>query len=503
MNKSSFFKPFHIFDNKIMSLQALRKIQPRHFFFLGVMLVVLVYLKPIFSVWLYSDESDYFSESTTIGRQFAEDGNLFGSFIYNHVSLLLANSVEDLWRLRLLSLICLLLIINNFSAQVMLFNQSRVIQFLIPFTLTLPAPMTFISFAMIWQGSLGMLMAYFASIFWLKSNGGIRIVSIIILSLSMTMSPVSAFAIFGVHAALFILTRARAANYLKTVVSLLFLYGISGALSVLTLLFVKSVFNIEFSARVGLVNSNDIPEKIYWIFSRPIAVSVRFFDISSPSTFNALTQVLLVSTLLVLGFVRQNRVLKENVFKRIFIFVMLVLLSITPLIITWSNQIEFRYIFGPSFAVFLAASMMVLELMHLKKKIYVSLSLILSISIATLGIVTVANNTDRQFVSPFKSKNDFIVSEISNCLERDPVINQLIIKSPQTGFPSRKNIGIFSQITDLDSPWVPVPAVKNVLKMLELEVSDVALVSSNYRESKGACVVDLESYRQILLNENE
>lgn len=504
MNNLSFFKSFLTFDKNVKSLQILKRIRPRQFFFLSVAIVVLVYLKPIFSVWSYSDESDYFSESTTIGRQFAEDGNLFGSFIYNHVSLLLANSVEDLWRLRLLSLVCLLVVINKFSTQVMLSNQSRSIQFLIPLALTLPAPMTLISFAMIWQGSLGMLIAYFACIFWLKYKNGIRIVSIILLCLSITNSPVNAFAIFGLHAALFILTRARTKMYLKTLASLLVLYGISGALSVITLLVVKNVYNLEYSARVGLVNPNDVPEKVFWIFSRPIAVSMRFFDISSPSTLNALTQVFLVSTLLVFGFILQNRVLSENIFNRIFIFLFLVLLSITPLIITWSNQIEFRYIFGPSFAMFLVVSMMLLEFTRLKKKIHVYLSPIIIVSIAILGIVTVANNTDRQFVAPYKSKNEFIASEISNCLLRDSVIDQVIIKPPQTSFPSRENIGIFSQRTDLDSPWVPIPTVKHVLNMLDLKVRDISLTyDTNYRKNKNACVVDLESYRQILLNRNE
>ena len=231
---------------------------------------------------------------------------------------------------------------------------------------------------------------------------------------------------------------------------------------------------------------------------------MRFFDISSPSTLNALTQVFLVSTLLVFGFILQNRVLSENIFNRIFIFLFLVLLSITPLIITWSNQIEFRYIFGPSFAMFLVVSMMLLEFTRLKKKIHVYLSPIIIVSIAILGIVTVANNTDRQFVAPYKSKNEFIASEISNCLLRDSVIDQVIIKPPQTSFPSRENIGIFSQRTDLDSPWVPIPTVKHVLNMLDLKVRDISLTyDTNYRKNKNACVVDLESYRQILLNRNE
>jgi hypothetical protein len=285
---------------------------------------------------------------------------------------------------------------------------------------------------------------------------------------------------------------------------LLVLYGISGALSVITLLVVKNVYSLEYSARVGIVNLNDVPEKVFWIFSRPIAVSMRFFDISSPSTLNALTQVFLVSTLLVLGFILQNRVLSENIFNRIFIFLFLVLLSITPLIITWSNQIEFRYIFGPSFAIFLVVSMMLLEFTRLKNKVDVYLSPIIIASIAILGIVSVANNTDRQFIAPYTSKNDFVASEISNCLRRESVIDQVIIKLPQTSFPSRKNIGIFSQRTDLDSPWVPIPTVKNVLNMLNLRVRDIALATdTNYIENKNACVVDLESYREILLNRKE
>jgi hypothetical protein len=471
---------------------------------MGVVLVVLVYLKPILTVWSYSDESDYFSDSTTIGRQFAEDGNLFGSFIYNHVSLLIANSTADLWRLRFLSLVCLLLIINNFSKQVLLLNQSRSIQFLIPLALMLPAPMTYISFAMIWQGSLGMLLAYFSSIIWLKNLGPIRIVPIIFLCLSITMSPVNAFSIFGFYAALFILTRAHTSSFSKTLKSLFALYGISGTLSVVTLFVAENVFNLEYSARVGLVSLGNIPEKMYWIFSRPIAVSVRFFDISSPTIMNALAQVFLVSIILFFGFFLQSRVLNEKVYKRIFLFLILVLSSITPILITWSNQIEFRYILGPSFAIFLVFSMMLLELANLKKNISLYLNPILTVSIAIIGIATVSINTDSQFVGPYKAKNIFITSEILKCLDRDPVITLVVIQPPEMGFPSRKNIGIFSQVTDLDSPWVPAPSVKNVLNTLGTGFSEVVVANNtDSREFEDACVVDLESYRQILLNANQ
>lgn len=501
MRVYSFFRSFFTLDKMAVFRRILNRLRPRQYFFMGVVIVVLVYLKPIFTVWSYSDESDYFSESTTIGRQFAEDGNLFGSFIYNHVSLFLANSVEDFWRLRSLSLICLLVIVYKFSNLVLPYNQSRSIQFIIPMALLLPAPMTFVSFAMIWQGSLGMLMAYFATILWLNYRAGVQVIAVILLSLSITNSPVNAFSIFGFYAAFFIVTRIRTAEYLKTLYSLLVLYGIAGALSVVALLVVRDLFNLEYSQRVGLVEINAIPEKVFWILSRPIAVSMRFFDISSPTTLDALALVSIVSTLLVFGFVLQCKNLNENVLKRVLLFIILVFLSITPIMITWSNQIEFRYIFGPSFAIFLVFSIMLLDLVRHTKRITSYFIPLFMLSIAILGIGTVTNNTERQFLNPYKSKISFISSEISSCLDKEAAINQVIVKSNQIGFPTRRNIGIFSQVTDLDSPWVPIPTVKHVLTMFDLDVSNITLANgTDGKDIKDVCVVNLENYRLILLN---
>jgi hypothetical protein len=229
--------------------------------------------------------------------------------------------------------------------------------------------MTFISWALIWHGSFAMLIAYFANILWLKGKFRFGVLSVILLCFSLQISPVAAFSIFGFHAVIFVLARAKTNYYLKVTTKLIILYGISGSLSVATIFVIKNLNDLELNGRVGPPMMSDLPEKMYWIISRPIVVSMRFFDISSPSTVNALLSTLFISVVMISGITLQSKELKERSLARVSLFFLLVFLSITPIIVTWSNQIEFRYILGPSLAFFLVTTVLVLDLIKRNEKI--------------------------------------------------------------------------------------------------------------------------------------
>ena len=162
-------------------------LKPRIIFRISALLIFISFLRPIFSVWAYSDEYDFFEITPKLGAHMARDGNLVSSVIYDQISTNIVDSVNDLWRLRLLSFLCLFLIINHVSSQILRYNQSRSIQFLLPIGLTLPAAMTFISWSLIWQGSLGMLIGYFASFYWLKKRNGLRLLSVLLMSISILL----------------------------------------------------------------------------------------------------------------------------------------------------------------------------------------------------------------------------------------------------------------------------------------------------------------------------
>jgi hypothetical protein len=503
MNRRATSKKSVVAEKKRKTLVELWKSNPRSFFIVSSALVALSYIKPIFSVWAYSDEYDYFETFPKLGTHMARDGNLISSLLYNNFSAPLINTAGDLWRLRILSFLCLILILNHVSKQILIHNQSLSVQFLLPIALTLPAPMTFISWALIWQGSFAMLVGYVASVFWLKSKFGLKLISAILLWSSILMSPVAAFSIFGFYASIFILARLKTVDFVKVTLKLVSLYGISGIAALLTIFINTKINGLSLNGRVGPPELNDLPEKVYWIISRPIMVSMRFFDISSPSQINAVVVSLLVLSILICGLANQSRSLSESITFRLILFSTLILLSITPIMISWSNQIEFRYILGPSIAIFLTTAVLTFEIIGRQKNSlrYAFLPVILLISF--IGITSVNYHVSNQFIKPYKSKIDFIKSELSNCQKENRSFEKVIVQQPKTSYPSRNNIGIFSQSSDMASLWVPIPSVKYVLKTFYIFPREITLQDSVDESGLNFCIFNLEEYsQQLAVSEN-
>ena len=484
---------------KQMIHSVLSRLSPRRYFYLSSVLVVLVYCKPIFTIWAYSDEYDLFKINPLLGMHMRKDGNLLSGVIYDYISAWIVNSPADLWKLRLISLFLLLLIINTIARKIHLSNQSSLIQFVLPITLMLPAPMTFISWALLWQGSLGIFLSFYASQYWVNSESYKRFISPIIVLGALYISPVAAFTYFGFFSAIHILSKTPSRIFLRKLMSLILLFIISGVTSLIVLFINVRFFDVPLNQRVGLVKFADVPEKVFWLVSRPLAVSTRFFDIHSPGFFNTLFVFSIVIAVVVLGIISQGREIGESSFARLALYFFCLLASITPLVITWSNQIEFRYIFAPSWSIFVVTIVFLSELTRKKSKLNKLLTTISIILILFAGMTTVTVNTDKQFISPFISKNQFLTDEIDKCAKKLGSISGVIIKNPQYPFPSRANLGIFSQVTDLASPWVPIPSVKFILAAKGFPYAQISMEDEGMEEQNKSCIINLERYREILV----
>lgn len=473
--------------------------KPKAFFYLSSIIILISYFRPIFTIWAYSDEYDFFEPAPKLGSHMSRDGHLLAGFVYENFSATLVDMFGELYPLRLMSFLFLYTILNHVSTRILLQNQNRSIQFLLPIGLTLPTSLTFISWGLIWQGSLAMLIGYFANVMWLKLLLRFRLIAVLMLVISMLMSPVAAFSVFGFQALIFFFTQTKAVDYFKQLLGLVVFYGISGVVSLACMLITLHFNDLELNERVGTPSVSDLPKKAYWLVSRPIVVSMRFFDISSPSTVQALGSTIIVCSVLLWGFKLQSRILGESVFERTLLFSGTILLSITPIAVTWSNQIEFRYLFGPSIALFTVTAFVILSLIPVKRIFQRNVYLSVLISIMLIGVSTMNMHVNNQFIDPFQSKNAFLESQVLKCKKENRLFEKIAIVQPTKSFPSRNNIGMFSQSTDLASPWVPVPSVKYVLKRLELPSIDVGLVDSLPDEIKQTCVIDLNLYRQSLV----
>lgn len=464
-------------------------------FYLSSLLVFIVYLRPIFSQWVYSDEYHLFAKDSQPGEHMRKDGALFGQVIYNSVSRNLVSNPSDLWRLRILSFICFLMVLSAVSKKIYEKNPNPTLHFLIPISLLLPAPMTFISWSLMWQASFGILLSFFASHFWTYNSSNLKLISIPLLSLSFLISPNSAFSYFGFFIAIMILSKTETAIVLKKFLNVIKLFIISGLLASISVYINVYFYGLELNQRASLVQKTELLDKLIWLVSRPLAVSSRFFDISSPGRLNAIFVMVLVVIVITAGLISQSKSSKKDGTLRVIIFFACSILTVTPIAITSSNQIEFRYILGISWCFFMVFSFFIVE--NLKGHGGISKSVV-AILLFT-GATTVSLNFERQFLGPYNSKVRYLTSQIQKCEKSSERLTGIAIIPPRAPFPVRQNLGMFSQVTDLASPWVPVPSVQAILAVLVHREVEVILKDKRDSSLDNICVIDLEEYRRQLI----
>lgn len=472
---------------------------PQRYFYLGATFVLGAYLRAIFSEWVYSDEYHIFADNSFARNHFDKDGSLVGGLIYTNITRNLVSNPTDLWRLRLLSILCLLLVLKRIGKSIQAKNRSNLIQFLLPLSLLLPAQMTFIAWALMWQGSFAILVSFLACEHWINSKRPIKLVAIPLLSLALLISPYSAFTSFGFFAGIAIITKANIKEISEKLIRLLLLFALSGITTIVYVYFYSHLTNLKFNDRVDFLELREVPNKIFWVISRPITISTRFFDLGSPSSISAIIVALVVSTVIFVGFMNMsNRSLLKSFYYVTFFFTSAAL-TLTPIIITSSNQIEFRYIFASSWLFFCSFVFFFFELISKYKSNVESLKKFTILLILLIGTLTVNLNFERQFLSPYKSKVEFLKIRLLECNASGKNLKSILIVPPKKVFPVRNNIGMYSQVTDLASTWVPVPSVENVLVSLDIDFSKVTLLDYRNPNDEKSCQIDLEEYRQILL----
>ena len=458
------------------------------------MIVLVAYIRPIFSEWAYSDELDLFN-TQTLGEHIRRDGNLVGALIYTQISIKFINSLSDLLFFRLISLISLFIVIIILTRLIGKTNKSIFVQLILPIALLLPAPMTFISWGGIWAFSIATLMSIIACTFWLYGETLRRALSPVLLTLSILIYPISAFSSFSFVAVVLVLGLHKSAHFVQILKDLIRLFAISGLFAISALLVSRSVGNLEFNQRVSFVDLQSLPQKLQWLISRPVAVSTRFFDIRSPAPLDALLVFLFVVVIILLGLWRQSQELKESFFTRSSLYFVSVFLSLTPLVVTSSNQIEFRYILGISLCFFVTTIYFIAVFFRNMLPIgnYVIFSVLLIV-----GVSSVLKKTDEQFIQPYKTKEFFLSNVIDDCISKSGTVSRVIVNQAREPFPSRPNLGIFSQTTDLASPWVPEPSVKIMLKKKGLVNVDVIIAKEHATGPVNSCEINLQEFKDII-----
>ena len=477
--------------SKIMSSPKLSHNRMR---FLAFLYLVLVYLFGTLKFGAWSDDFWSLEDPHAHFLHAVKDGRpIYGWAIEFLFSMF--TSVESLKYIRLLGLVGLLLF-SDAAIRYLLdkkLTYQVVIASLVAFTLPsfqLSVHWA-IAFCMGWTGFLALQ----GLTLWERSGLRPRILGVVLFSVSLLIYPLLSFFIFAImFVDLYLSSLSLSAIYqrVKTVFPLLILGGLlSATVSRLVLL----ILDLEYNPRVEIISLSQLPEKLSWFLTRPLLLSYRPFLIDSPSTVIIGMQFVIFSLALVLLIFLRLKELRKAFFFLVFLNLNLAM-GLFPFLISTQNQIEVRFLSSNTWLVtFLFVNLIfsaISSVCNLRKRLERQVIVMVSTALLAFGGYSV-NDRYVNFIKPIqKVSRDFILGEIQKCTATGLELGVEVVQRVSP-WPSRNLLGMYSQVTDLASEWVPIGAVKMILTEKSPLLNRVGPIDWG-QGSSIKCVVDLNLF---------
>ena len=247
------------------------------------------------------------------------------------------------------------------------------------------------------------------------------------------------------------------------------------------------ILGIEPKERSGVIsNLYELIDKVVWIASRPLVLSIRPFAWDSPSPFEALSLfpiVLIVASATWLKF-RSVKVFLRVVASYLFLFCLMLL----PLLPLAENQIEFRTLPATSVAG-LMIMIWALRVVIPRRKALVHVRNIAVTVFLVLIAYTSNSITQEVFIKPYDRTKNFIFEN-----SKKQYGSELFYKIEYENWPMRDYVGSPSVIYDLQMSWVVEPMLKFTL---ESKFNDFVQIDSN--QDIDSAVLDLNLLKAVPL----
>jgi hypothetical protein len=311
----------------------------------------------------------------------------------------------------------------------------------------------------------------------------------LIISCFLIYQPAAVFSTFIVFANLLKYGKSDERNklYLKFLVAGSFFAFLIGRLAGL-------IVELPLKARTEIVDSPlELVEKIVWILTRPVLLSIRPFIIESRGILAAIFTVLgLFLTLLSLWQISRRTGFSALNFHLTLISVYAV--GLLPLLVIAENQIEFRTLPATSSFGLLFALSGVNYFFDKFLKLRGAVSLFsLMVLLALLNYSQGKINSI--FIDSFRQNYNFIKSSYSELNSSD----QIVVLIDSKPWPQSNSIGALSVKSDFQMPWVPIGEISQILRIPENQVA-VQVVNDEVDSSANA--IDLRKLRDQLSHKN-
>jgi hypothetical protein len=434
------------------------------------------------------DSADY-----VLLHNFREGRYLSGIFHYFGFSNV--STVTGLVALRIASffgMLVTLLVIYKVNRK--LFTKTQIL-YLLPLLFSLPVFSQYLSFATTWIGFWSLCLALVTTELLIRESRLFQSIGFLILISLYFFSQLLPFWVFAFLAFKFLAINSQLGEMLRLIFRILCLQLFAAITSQILRILINNQLSIEGSGRIGVVSIQDLPEKVFWFFSRVYVSILRPYQIGSPDPFEAFLTAGLMLVIILSLFTFVNKVSKPDkpariIFLEFALLQALAILSLTPLLIWNQNQIELRLIGAGSFVTVSILWVSLLQIIDVERNVF------LNFGLSSLVLLLVLLNVLRTFelrTVPFESKEKFITSSLLRCKESGRE-GQFFIKMPE-GWPKRNLLGDYSVGTDLQMSWVPIPNVALSLKEVSSAKNEIELyTSTSLSRNQKECLIDFREY---------
>lgn len=465
--------------------------------YFGYFIGSLAYLSVITREQIFSDEYDLLGSGEDLSKHLIKDGRPIGATIYRFMAFLV-DSPSDILYLRILSLAASLLLLLLISNEISKTYNDDFFKILISIALFLPAFALYITWGMLSYFMIASLASFIAFKLWVLPSRRSRVVAFFIQIIVLLVYPPAAFASFAFMGVIALISKASLITEIKRTWDWVVLNFTAGLSAIAIVILDSNLRGYTLNSRVQIVNAGDALEKVIWLFSRPLIISTRLFDIRSPNTLTALVTFLLFSLVFLLGFNRHH-VVKKLLFCRVILFVACLSLSLAPIALSADNQFDYRLILGTSISLYIAFVFAVLQVVGRFSKSAASKFLMLIIFLV-VGVVTMYSHSTKLFVDPYVIKKQLIYNSINHCFVTNVHPSSIVLVGRELIYAQRENLGLFSMQTDMASEWVPIPSFK--LALSEMNLSDVPVLwaDPNSMIRPDECRIDLSKFVKTFSN---
>lgn len=471
----------------------------------GLSVIICAYSLGVFKVSFWSDDYPALLGTRAMADHLLSDGRPTSSELLS-VSFSMLKDPANAWILRSFALIALLLIFLFVSKSISGSKHYNLGVLSIAIALCLPSFQMYVHWSTAWYYPWATLAGLYSYQLWSSKQTIKKILAALLFVLALTTYPPTAMFFFAAISVTNVLIQSETRKFFTGVIQGLVLFVISVIASTILVFTTLHIAGVSPSQRVKLLTISEIPNKIVWLFTRPIVVGLRPFMIDSPTPKFAILTSLPILIILFLGVLRQSRQLGELFLYRAIAIGLPLIMALIPIIATPDNQIEFRILPGYCWGLAAIGSFFLLveiktwlEVLKVKGKPKSATILSASIILSLIAIVSVNSHYVQLIGDPYHKKNVFLNAKISSCLS-NRLTEKILIIPPKESFPSFARLGVFSMSTDLASTWVPEPNVQLLLRerKINVPVAYSEVRPPNLDVAKTDCVIDLEEFRKLL-----